>query len=201
MESHARDSETGLLYHGWDESRQQRWANPETGLSPHFWGRAMGWYMMALVDVLDYFPKENPRRVQIMNILKRFASSLSKYQDKDTGVWYQIVDQKDRAGNYMESSATCMYVYSILKAVRLKYIDLLYLDVAQKGYNGILKQFINVDSEGLVNITNACSVAGLGGNPYRDGSFEYYISEPIRDNDPKAVGPFILASLEIEKLK
>jgi len=200
MEKHARDEATGLLYHAWDESHQQRWANPGTGQSLHFWGRAMGWYMMALVDVLDFFPHEHPGRAEIISILQRLTLAIVKYQDEETGVWYQVVDQKDRAGNYLESTASGMYVYSILKAVKHKYIDLKYLDAAQKGYKGILEQFIKTDDEGLVTITNACSVAGLGGEPYRDGSYEYYISEPIRNNDPKAVGPFILASLEFETL-
>jgi unsaturated rhamnogalacturonyl hydrolase len=200
MENHARDEKTGLLYHGWDESRQQQWSDPETGLSQNFWGRAMGWYMMALVDVLDFYPEDHQRRPDIIAILKRLSTALSKFQDKKTGVWYQVIDQKERAGNYPESSASCMYVYSIIKAVKHNYIDSKFMKVAQKGYDGILKQFIKIDQKGFVNILNACSVAGLGGDPYRDGSYEYYISEPIRNNDPKAVGPFILASLEIESL-
>ncbi len=201
MESHARDEKTGLLYHAWDESRQQRWADPETGVSPHFWGRAMGWYAMALVDVLDFIPENHPKRQDIINIYKRLAEALATVQDPETGVWFQIVDLPDREGNYRESSASSMYVYAYFKALRNGYIDESYRSVAQKGNDGILKQFIEVDEQGLVNITNACAVAGLGGDPYRDGSFEYYIGELIRTNDTKAVGPFILANLEIESLK
>ncbi|HQU71584.1 MAG TPA: glycoside hydrolase family 88 protein [Calditrichia bacterium] len=201
MESHARDPQSGLLYHAWDESRQQRWADPETGLSPHFWGRAMGWYAMALVDVLDFFPADHPRRGEIVAIYQRLAQALSKYQEKETGVWYQVVDLPEREGNYRESSATCMYTYAYLKALRKGYLDSQYMAVAQKAYQGILKQFVEKDDRGLLNITRACAVAGLGGDPYRDGSFAYYIGEPIRTNDTKAVGPFILASLEYESLK
>jgi rhamnogalacturonyl hydrolase YesR len=200
MERHARDSGTGLLYHGWDESRQQKWSNPETGCSPHFWGRAMGWYSMALVDVLDYLPKDHPRRGEIVAVLQRLAKAVAAYQDKETGVWYQIVDQGDREGNYLESSASSMFTYMLLKAVRFGYIDSSYLSTAEKGYNGILKQFIEVADDGQVHILKGCSVAGLGGNPYRDGSYTYYISEKIVPNDPKAVGPFILASLERESM-
>lgn len=198
MEKQARDEKTGLLYHGWDESRQQRWADPKTGRSPNFWGRAMGWYAMALVDVLDYFPTEHPRRADIIAILNRLATAVANYQDKQTGLWYQVVDQGGRPGNYLESSASCMFVYALIKGVKKGYLESRFQAVAQKGYQAILKHFIEVDKNGLVNIHAACSVAGLGGNPYRDGSYEYYISEPVRSNDPKAVGPFILASLEFE---
>lgn len=198
MEQHARDEKTGLLYHGWDESRQQRWADPVTGRSPNFWGRAMGWYAMALVDVLDFLPAEHPRRGEIIAVLNRLATAIANYQDPKTGLWYQVVDQAHREGNYLESSASCMFVYSLLKAVNKGYIDPNFGAIAQKGYQGILKNFIESDRDGSIQIHQACSVAGLGGNPYRDGSYEYYIGEPVRSNDPKAVGPFILASLELE---
>ncbi|UCE08894.1 MAG: glycoside hydrolase family 88 protein [bacterium] len=201
MEKHARDETTGLLYHGWDESRQQRWANPETGLSQHFWGRGMGWYAMALVDVLDFLPTNHPKRQDIIAILQRLSTAIAKFQDAETGLWYQVLDQGGREGNYLESSASSMFVYTLVKAVKKGYIDSKFLSVAQKGYDGILKHFIEVDEEGLVNINWACAGAGLGGNPYRDGSYEYYINEKIRSNDPKAVGPFILASLEFESLE
>ena len=199
MEKYARDDKTGLLYHGWDESRQQRWANQETGRSPHFWGRGMGWYAMALVDVLDFLPADHPKHPEIIGILQRLSTAVSKFQDAETGLWYQVVDQGDREGNYLESSASNMFVYTLVKAVKKGYIDSKFMKVAQKGYNGILKHFIEVDDDGMVHLHKACAGAGLGGNPYRDGSYEYYITERIRSNDPKAVGPFILASLEFER--
>jgi len=200
MEKHARDEQTGLLYHGWDESRQQRWADPATGRSRNFWGRSMGWYAMALVDVLDFLPDDHPRRTEIIGILNRLVAAIAKYQDEKTGLWYQVIDQGARPGNYLESSASSMFVYSLVKAVKKGHIDPKFRNVAQKGYEGILKNFIEVDQKGLVHIHQACSVAGLGGDPYRDGSYEYYINEPIRSNDPKAVGPFIMASLEFESI-
>jgi unsaturated rhamnogalacturonyl hydrolase len=200
MEMHARDEKTGLLFHGWDESGQQRWADPVTGRSPNFWGRAMGWYSMALVDVLDFLPDNHPRRMEIINILNRLAIVITEFQDEKTGVWYQVVDQGGKQGNYLESSASCMFVYALAKAVNENYIDPKFLNVVQKGYAGILKNFIEVDKKGLVHIHRACSVAGLGGDPYRDGSYEYYVNEPVRSNDPKAVGPFIMASLEFESV-
>ncbi|HEX9973710.1 MAG TPA: glycoside hydrolase family 88 protein, partial [bacterium] len=200
-EKYARDEKTGLLYHGWDESRQQKWSNPATGQSPNFWGRAMGWYAMALVDVLDFLPDAHPKRTEIIGILNRLAIAIAKYQDKKTGLWYQVVDQGGRQGNYLESSASCMIVYALAKALRHSYIDEKFLTVARQGYDGILKNFIEIDKDGFVQIHKACSVAGLGGDPYRDGSYEYYIGEKIRSNDPKAVGPFILASLEFEAIE
>lgn len=199
MEKYSRDEKTGLLYHGWDESRQQRWANPETGRSPHFWGRGMGWYAMALVDVLDFLPTDHPKRPEIIGILQRLSAAVAKFQDVKTGLWYQVVDQGDREGNYLESSASTLFVYTLVKAVKKGYIDSKFMKVALKGYDGILKHFIEVDDDGKVHLHKACAGAGLGGNPYRDGSYEYYINERIRSNDPKAVGPFILASLEFER--
>jgi len=201
MEKHSRDEKTGLLYHGWDESRQQRWANPETGQSPNFWGRALGWYAMALVDVLDFLPADHPKRIEVIAILQRLVTAIANFQDAKSGLWFQVVDQGHRTGNYPESSASCMFVYSLFKAVKKGYIDPQFIDVAHKGYQGILAHFIETDENGLVQLHHACAVAGLGGNPYRDGSYEYYINEKIRSNDPKAVGPFILASLEYEAIQ
>jgi unsaturated rhamnogalacturonyl hydrolase len=198
METHARDEQTGLLYHAWDESRTQRWADPATGRSRHFWGRAMGWYAMGLVDTLEQMPVTHPRRADLVAILGRLAEAVVKVQDPGTGVWWQILDLPQRAGNYRESSATTMFVYALAKGVRLGVLDARFLAAARTGYEGILKQFIEVDADGVVSITKACAVAGLGGRPYRDGSYEYYVGEKIRSNDPKAVGPFVFASLELE---
>ena len=198
IEKHARDPKTGLLYHAWDESRQQKWANKDTGQSPHFWGRAMGWYAMAIVDVLDELPEDHPKRKQIIAVLDRMFEALAKVQDKETGLWYQVLDQGNRDGNYLEATASCMFVYSMAKAVRMGYVGEKYMDIAKKGYQGILDELVTVDENGYVDIHRCCSVAGLGGDPYRDGSFEYYIGEEIRKNDPKAIGPFILAALEFE---
>jgi unsaturated rhamnogalacturonyl hydrolase len=201
VESHTRDAQTGLLYHGWDESREQRWANPETGCSPNFWGRAMGWYAMAIPDVLDHLPEDHPKRQKIIAIFSGMIGAISAVQDQSTGLWYQVLDQGGREGNYLEASASCMFVYAMVKGVRKGYIAREYLDVAERGYAGILERFVQVDDQGMVNLDQICSVGGLGGKPYRDGSFEYYISEKVVTNDYKGVGPFILASVEIEGLK
>lgn len=198
MERHARDSKTGLLYHGWDESRQQRWANKTTGLSPNVWDRAMGWYGMGLVDVLDYFPQNHPKRDTLIAILNRMAAAVQKYQDPKTGVWFQVMDKATSKGNYVEASGSCMFVYALAKGVRNGYLPQSYMNVARKGYNGIIKEFIETDARGLTHLKGTVSVAGLGGNPYRDGSYEYYLSEKVIVNDPKGVGAFLLAGNEME---
>jgi len=194
-----RDPATGLYYHGWDEAKEQVWADPVTGRSANFWGRAMGWYAMALVDVLDYFPEDHPDHDSIVRILQRYAEAVADVQDPVSGVWWQVLDQPNREGNYLEASASAMFVYALAKGVREGYLDDEYLDIAKRGYEGILDEFVTVE-DGLVNLNRVVSVGGLGGDNDRDGSFEYYLSEPVISNDPKGTGPFILASLEMERL-
>ncbi len=202
MEKHARDEKTGLLHHGWDESRHQKWADKETGRSPAFWGRAMGWYAMGLVDTLDYIPEKHPGRKDLVAILNRLAEAAAKVQDPKTGTWWQVLDQPGREKNYLEASVTVMFAYSLLKGERLGYLDRKYGDVGRRAYAGALEEFVAVSPAGLAEIHRVCAVAGLGGDPakerYRSGEYDYYVNERIRSNDPKAVGPFILASLEIE---
>jgi unsaturated rhamnogalacturonyl hydrolase len=199
LEKHLRDARTGLLYHGWDESKLQPWADKQTGTSPNFWGRAMGWYGMAVVDVLDFLPQEHPKRKDIIGILQRMAPALQKYQDANTGLWYQVVDQGGREGNYLEASASSMFVYALAKGANKGYLDKSYRKVAEKGFKGITEKLIQVQPGGEINLTQVCAVAGLGGDPYRDGTYEYYVNEQIRTDDPKGTGPFILASLELNK--
>ncbi len=199
IEKHTRDPKTGLLYHAWDESKTQQWANKETGTSPNFWARAMGWYGVALVDVLDYIPANHPQRTALVDILNRFVDAIAKVQDKPSGLWYDVLDMPTRKGNYTEASASSMFVFTVAKAVRKGYIPATKIDIAKKGYAGIVKQFIKTE-KGQTNLYGTVKVSGLGGNPYRDGSFEYYMSEPVIVNDPKGVGAFILASNEMELL-
>ncbi|HTS18892.1 MAG TPA: glycoside hydrolase family 88 protein [Verrucomicrobiae bacterium] len=196
--AHTYDPRADLFYHGWDESREQKWANKETGTSPSFWGRAMGWYAMALVDVLDYFPANHPARTDIVATLRKLCAGIGKYQDPATGLWYQVVDQGGRQGNYLEASASCMFVYTLAKAVNHGYISRAYVPATVKGYRGIIEKLIRVDERGQVSLTHCCLVAGLGGP--RDGSYEYYLKERVVDNDLKGVGPFILAGIEMDKL-
>jgi len=198
MEKHARDPKTGLLYHAWDESKEQKWANKETGTSPLFWARAMGWYSDALVDVLDNFPANHPKRKALIDILNRLVDAVERQQDKTTGLWYDVMayNGTDKAKNYFEASASCQFTYAIAKGVRKGYLPAAKLAIAQKAYAGILKQFIK-EENGQTNFTGTVKVSGLGGSPYRDGSFGYYMSEPVITNDPKGMGAFLLAANEI----
>ena len=200
LEKKARDKKTGLLYHGWDASKSQKWADSSTGCSPNFWGRAMGWYGMALVDVLDHFPKNHPKYDSLLYILQRYAAAVQKVQDPRSGLWYQILDKPIEKGNYVESSASCMFVYTFAKGARKGYLPALYAALAQKGYEGIKKTFVEKRGEGKINLTGTVSVAGLGGNPYRDGSVAYYLGEKVVSNDPKGIGAFLLASNEMEMI-
>ncbi len=199
MENHARDKANGLLYHGWDESKQMGWANKQTGLSPNFWARAMGWYAMALVDVLDNFPANHTKRKALVDILNRTVNAFAKVQDTTSGLWYDILDKPRLKGNYFEASASCMFVYSVAKGVRLGVIPANKISIAQKGYNGIIKTFIK-EENGQLNLYGTVKVSGLGGKPYRDGSLAYYLGEPVIVNDPKGVGAFIKAAAEMEMI-
>ncbi len=198
MDRHARDPKTGLLYHGWDESKQQRWADKQTGLSSQFWARAMSWYMMALVDTLPYYPADDPGRKELITQLERDAAAVARYQDRASGLWYQVLDKGVEKGNYPESSASCMFVYAFAKGVRRGYLPARYLTNSDRGYRGILSQFIQTGPENDVSLTRTVKGAGLGGDPYRDGSYAYYISEKVGTNDPKGIGAFLMASTEME---
>jgi len=198
IQKHATDPKTGLLYHAWDESKQMAWANKETGTSPNFWSRALGWYAMALVDVLDYFPKDHPKQKELVGYLNNVSEALAKYQDK-SGLWYQVTDKGNKEGNYLEASGSSMFAYAFAKGANKGYLPSKYKKLANKAFDGLTKQLIKVDADGGITLTQACAVAGLGGKPYRDGSYEYYVKERKKDNDPKATGPFILAALELNR--
>jgi len=195
-----KDPITGLHFHGWDESRQQKWANKITGCSPNFWGRAMGWFAMAIVDVLDFLPQDHQSRETILSIFKQLIDAILKYQDPETGVWYQVVNFIGRNGNYPEASASCMFAYALAKGIEKGYLDSSYIKALERAYEGIIYRFVEEDENGLLNLNGVCMVAGLGGNPYRDGSYEYYISEPIKTNDLKGIGAFLKASAWVERL-
>lgn len=198
IQLHATDPKTGLLYHGWDSSKKMPWANKDTGNSPNFWSRALGWYVMALVDVLDYFPKEHPKHKELVGYLNKAAASIAKYQDK-SGLWYQVTDKGNKEGNYLEASGSSMFAYAFAKGANKGYLPAKYKKNANKAFDGLTTKLIKVDADGTITLTQACQVAGLGGTPYRDGSYEYYVKEKKKDNDPKATGPFILAALELNR--
>jgi len=204
IDAHTYDPATGLFYHAWDEKHDQPWANPATGTSSNFWGRAVGWYAMALVDVLDYFPTNHPARLEIIATLQKLSKGVVKYQDPKTGLWYQVLDQGDRKGNYLEATASSMFVYALAKGVNRGYLPRDYVPAIEKGYRGIVENLVKDDGNEKWSLTKCCSVAGLGGSPsngqVRDGSFDYYVSEPVVTNDLKGVGPFILAGIELQQL-
>jgi unsaturated rhamnogalacturonyl hydrolase len=150
IQKHNIDPKTGLNFHGWDESKEQKWANPETGCSPNFWGRSVGWYSMALVDILDYLPENHPGRPEIITILDNLLNSLINFQDKETGLWYQVLDQGGREGNYLEATASSMFVYSMTKAVNKGYVNPELLKVAQKGFDGIIAKLIKENEDGTI---------------------------------------------------
>ncbi len=199
MEKHTRDDRSGLLYHGWDESRGMKWSDNVTGRSSHFWSRAIGWYAVALVEVPDFMPQGYSGRQQLKEILNRLAASIQKFQDPASGVWWEITDSINVKGNYLESSASCMFVYALAKGVRLGYLPASYLETAKKGFLGIQKQFLDTSANGQLNLKYTCRSGGLGNNPYRDGSYRYYLSEPIVTNDAHGIGAFLLMANEMEK--
>ena len=200
MAKHGYDAKTGLYYHGWDESRSQRWSNPKTGQSPNFWSRSIGWYMMSMVDALDFIPASHPQRDEVIKILQNLTDSLLNFNDPKTGMWYQVTDKTDEKGNYLESTGSSMFIYSMVKAGQKGYLPKSYLKKGKSLYKQFVKTFIKKNNDGTISVTNCCAVAGLGGDKnYRDGSFEYYISEPVRDNDPKAVAPFMMVSVLLNK--
>ena len=215
------DQKTGLNRHAYDETRNTFWADKETGLSQHCWARAQGWYSMALIEVLDALPEDYSRRGEVIELLQKDLDAIIKWQDKKTGTWYQVMDSPEREGNYLESTATSMFAYVLLKAYNKGYLGTKYRDAGIKAYKGIINNMIRVNGDKTISLTNCCSVAGLGPaatpeviaamkkinpkgsvneNKRRDGGYQYYLSEPIRDNDAKGIGPFIWASLEMEKL-
>ena len=215
------DPKTGLNRHAYDETRKAFWSDNETGLSQHCWGRAQGWYSMALIEVLDALPEDYARRSEVIDLLQKDLDAILKWQDKKTGLWYQVMDSPEREGNYLESTCSSMFTYVLLKAYRKGYVGEKYRDAGIRAYKSMIEKFIQIHADKTISLTQCCEVAGLGPavtpevesamkrinpkgsvkeNRRRDGSYAYYLSEPIRANDAKGVGPFIWATLEMEAL-
>ena len=199
MARHARDPRTGLYYHGWDETHKQVWADSLTGVSPMFWGRAMGWYAMALVDALDFIPASHKDRAELIHVFQDVARAARDVQDPVSGLWYDILDQPGRAGNYHEASGSSMFVYALAKGARKGYLSADYLRAANRGFDGIIRELVTVDDKGVASLNRIVSVSGLGGKDNRNGTYAYYMSEPIVSNDHKGVGAFILAADELKR--
>jgi unsaturated rhamnogalacturonyl hydrolase len=201
MERYARNEKTGLLAHGWDESREQKWADPATGRSPSSWGPAMAWYAMGLVDALDHVPQNHMRRGELLEILTRLATAVAQVQVRREGMWFNVLDQGRREGNYFEASTSATFAYALMKAGRRNLVDPRFAQVGRRGFDLMLGEFLEVTGK-EVHVLQACQEAGLGtaaaGGAFRDGSFESYASAPVRSNDAKAIGGFILADLEVQ---
>ncbi|MEA2710075.1 MAG: unsaturated rhamnogalacturonyl hydrolase [Phycisphaerales bacterium] len=196
--AHARDPKSGLYFHGWDAARTQRWANRETGTSPTIWGAGVGWYAAAVVETLERLPRDHPRRAEVLEIYRNLADAIAAAQDPATGVWWQVMDQPGRKGNYLESSGSCLCVYALAKGVRLGLLDEKHAEVARKGYDGIVKQFAKAgDRRDRVLLTDSCATVDV--SSYRDGSYDSYIRARRDSNDPKAAAAFVLASLEMRR--
>jgi unsaturated rhamnogalacturonyl hydrolase len=205
FDEHTYDIKSGLNYHGWDSARKQSWANPDTGTSSNFWGRAEGWYAMALVDTLDYFPKNNTNRASLVKLLQKTCNGIIRHQDAESGLWWQVMDKPVEQGNYKEATASAMFVYTLAKGYNLNYLNTPEFKIAAlKGYQGIIHQLVKEEPKGKWNLTQCCQVAGLSttnaAGHSRDGSFAYYISEPVVENDLKGLGPLILAGIEIQNI-
>ena len=193
MDTKMRDKQSGLLRHGWDESRKMDWADKGTGLSPEVWARAMGWYSVALVDVLEQMPVTDPQRAALEDVTLRTLRSVARYQDPQSGLWWQVVDKGSEKGNYLEASASCMFVYAMAKAMRLGVVPFTFEANVIRGWQGVQEHFVKPDG----TLSGTVAVAGLGGNPYRSGTYDYYIGEKQVDNDAKGVGAYLLALSEM----
>ena len=201
VRSRMRDPETGLYYHGYDASRKAFWADPETGLSGSFWLRAIGWYALALADLTEIIPKGMKERDELAETLRDLMESISAYADPDTGMYLQVVDQRGREGNYPETSGSAMIACAMLKGARLGVLDGKFRAQGKKTFEGIVRDHLKI-RDGMAELDSICLVAGLGpeDNRRRDGTYAYYISEPVVSNDAKGAAPFVLCYTEIRRI-
>lgn len=195
-----QDPISGLLVQGCNYTKTEVWANPITGLSSSFWGRGLGWYSVAIAETLEMLPDNHPRKKQLQEIFTKLMAGVVSVQDEETGVWHQVVDMGHLDGNYLETSASSMFTYSMAKGVRLGYLDSSYREHVEKAYNGLENEFIKTGVNNSMTLVGTCKSAGLGGMIHKDGSFRYYTSEVQADNDYKGIGTFLMASVEVELL-
>ncbi|ARP42959.1 Unsaturated rhamnogalacturonyl hydrolase YesR [Geobacillus thermodenitrificans] len=193
MRTHMKDAKTGLLYHAWDEKRETPWSHPVTGCSPEFWGRSIGWYCAAVVEILDRLPQNHIERRELMESIQNLVKSLIDFQDQETGLWYQVVDKGDREDNWLESSCSSLFIYAIAKAIQKEYIDSKYLQAAQFAYDGLLKHMIAYDTNGNWVMKGICIGTSAG-------KYDYYVSRATSENDLHGVGAFVLASTALQEV-
>ncbi len=196
-----RDPETGLYYHGYDASRKAFWADPATGLSRNFWLRSIGWYALALTDLIEIIPRGMEERDELAETLRELMESLSAFADPETGMYWQVVNRPGDKGNYLETSGSAMIACAMLKGTRLGALEEKFRNQGKKTFEGIVNHHLKI-RDGMIGLDNICLVAGLGpeNNRRRDGSYEYYISEPVVSDDAKGAAPFVLCYTEIRRL-
>lgn len=196
------DEEKKLYYHGCDCSKTAFWADRNTGCSKNFWLRAIGWFCISLIDNIDYIDNDENARKELIAIFSEAIEGISQYADPETGMYYQVVDQGGREGNYLETSGSSMIAYAMMKGARLGVIDAKYAAMGKKTFDGICEKYLSVNDSGELNLGGICLVAGLGpeDNRRRDGSYEYYVSEPVVENDAKGVAPFVLCYTEVKRM-
>lgn len=187
------DKKTGLLVHGWDESKTAQWADEKTGKSAEIWGRAMGWYVTAVLDILDFLPKTHKKREEVLQIIKNLLIKLTGYQDKNDGRWYEVVDKGDKEGNWLENSCSCLFVYGLSKAIRKGYIDIKYKEFAKKGYEGIINS-LSMSDDGELLVGDICI-----GTCIDDGTYEHYVQREKCINDLHGSGAFVIMCGEYEE--
>lgn len=196
------DKEKKLYYHGWDYSRTAFWADAHTGLSKSFWLRSIGWYTVGLVDAIGYMDRSQPDlKAELITIFRKTITGLEQYIDPHKHMFWQVVDQGGREGNYLETSGSAMIAYAMMKGARLGYVEKRFAEVGKMVFDGICNEYLT-ETEGKLNLGGICLMAGLGpeDKPNRDGTFEYYISEPVVENDAKGTGPFVMAYTEVKRL-
>ncbi|MDT8859785.1 glycoside hydrolase family 105 protein [Alkalihalobacillus sp. MEB130] len=190
MRKNTRDKKTGLYFHGWDESGQTPWHVPGSNTAPEIWGRSLGWYGLAVVDIIGMLPDNHPKKEELIGVIQNLVENLVRYQDEETGLWYQIIDKGHLEDNWLESSCSSLFVYTIAKAVNQGYIDDKYFEYAKKGYEGIIHHSIQVDDDDQVTLTGICIGTSIG-------VYDYYVSRETSENDLHGVGAFILASMQM----
>lgn len=188
MRTYMTDKKTGLLYHGWDDSRAAEWSNPETGLSPHFWGRAIGWYAVAILDILEYLPEEHPRRADFIQAEIDIIHAIVHYQDEKTGLWCQVVDRTSDPDNWFETSCSCLYTYALSKGIKMDILDDTYEKYMHRGYQGVIDT-LTFDDEGNLFVNKVCVGTGIG-------DYQFYLQRPVVQNDLHGMGAFLLMCTE-----
>jgi unsaturated rhamnogalacturonyl hydrolase len=186
---HLNNPQTGLLHHAYDESGAQPWADPVTHRSAYFWCRAIGWYAMTLIEVLDLLPKNHPQRAELITIVKQLAKAFERYQDPSTGLWYQIVDKAGVEGNWLETSSSSMYSYMMWMGVKRGYLAKHYRDVALKGYRGVLTK-LSMGDDGLTNLIDICEGTNVS-------DLAYYFARKRNANDFHGIGAFLIMNEQL----